>query len=320
MTIPLNQLKSVLKKHYDVFVASASYEKRSLSIMTAIINDIGFSHKIVSVSIPHKKLMVDNINLFKENGFIELEIDNTNQIDTVNNIVPIVGEILSNNTKASFLIDITTFTRQTLLILLRLLRSILTKDNEIQFLYTPAEEYSIGLPYKEKWLTQGISNVTSILGYSGIIRPSRPHHLIILMGFEVERASSLIDAYEPSKISIGLAGKGNSISQEHYLLNQQKFNELLAEFPYAESFEFSCINTLESKKNILDQIKKYPGYNTVICPMNNKISTISCALAAFDNNEIQLAIAIPAIYNYENYSTPGNYCYLIEIPDLIKNT
>ncbi|HAL81670.1 MAG TPA: hypothetical protein DCO83_05065 [Mucilaginibacter sp.] len=61
MTIPLNQLKSVLKKHYDVFVASASYEKRSLSIMTAIINDIGFSHKIVSVSIPHKKLMVDNI-------------------------------------------------------------------------------------------------------------------------------------------------------------------------------------------------------------------------------------------------------------------
>lgn len=319
MKILLNDLKNSLNKHYDVFLASASYEDRSLSIMKAIENEIKIDKKFVSLSIPHKALIQKNLELFRSDNFEIIEIDNTDQIKSAINLMVPLSNVLEDNPKASFILDISTFTRQTLLILFRLLRNNLTRKNQIKFLYTPAEDYSIGLPYEAKWLTKGISQVNSIFGYSGVIRPSRPYHLIILMGFEVERASSLISAYEPSKITVGYASENDSVSNSHYQLNIQKFDELLSEFPYAESFEFSCIDVLKSKSDILEQTKKHIDYNVIVSPMNNKISTVSAALAAFENNEIQLAIAIPAIYNYDNYSIPSDYCYILEMPDFIKD-
>lgn len=139
------------------------------------------------------------------------------------------------------------------------------------------------------------------------------------MGFEVERASSLINAYEPSKITVGYARKSDSILDEHYEFNKQKFDELLSEFPFAESFEFSCVNVSDCEKDILSQVNKHNGYNVIISPMNNKISTVACALSAFENEEIQLAIAIPALYNFE-YSIPGDCCHILEMPDFVKTT
>lgn len=318
MKAPLNKISDSLKRHYDVIIASVSYEERCLSIIKAIDSKIEFTQKIVSVSTPHKCLFPDNIEIFNQNGYTPIEINNSKQIDTVNNFMLKISEILASTPNASFLIDITTFTKQTLLILLRLLRNSLTKENQIQFLYTPAKEYAIGLTNEEKWLSRGILKVNSVFGYSGIIRPSRPFHLVLLMGFEVERASSLINAYEPSKISVGYARKEGSISEELYQLNRQKFNELLMEFPNAESFEFSCTDIDECKLNILAQTAKYEDCNVIVSPMNNKISTISCSLAAFENDEIQLAIAIPALYNYQSYSIPSDYYYLFDIPEFIK--
>ncbi len=317
MKISLDTVKDSLKKHYDVFIASASYEERSVSIINAIDSEVTIDYKLVSLSIPHKDLIKENLNVFEKKGFTIVEVNNSNQIETASNFVLKLNNILEKKPNASFLIDITTFTRQTLLILIRLLRNGLTKENQIQFLYTPAKEYAPGLDYKDKWLTQGILEVNSVFGYSGIIRPSRPYHLIILMGYEVERASSLIDAYEPSKITIGYARKADSISDEHYQLNKDKFDELLIEFPKAESFEFSCLEISDCKEDILMQAKKHLGYNVIISPMNNKISSVACALAAFDNEEIQLAIAIPALYNL-NYSISGDSCHIIEMPDFVK--
>lgn len=317
MKVSLDAINNSLKEHYDVFIASASYEERSVAIINEIDATIKFDHKLVSLSIPHKDLIVENLSVFVKKGFTIVDVNNSNQIETVSNFISQLNSILAKKSNSSFLIDISTFTRQTLLILLRLLRNSLSKENQIQFLYTPANEYAPGLDYKDKWLTQGILEVNSVFGYSGIIRPSRPYHLIILMGFEVERASSLINAYEPSKITVGYARKNDSISDEHYEFNKQKFDQLLSEFPFAESFEFSCVKVSDCEADILAQVNKHNGYNVIVSPMNNKISTVACALAAFDNDEIQLAIAIPALYNL-NYSISGDCCHIIEMPNFVK--
>jgi hypothetical protein len=318
MITKLEDLNNILTTHYDVFIASVSYETRCLSIVNVISSKIEIKHKLVSLSVPHKELMTENLAYFECNGFSVIEINNSNQILTVRNLIGKINEILIENPNSSFLIDLSTFTRQTLLILLRIFRNMLSSNNILKFLYTPAKEYSIGLHYKDKWLTHGVLKVNSVYGFQGIIRPSRPYHLIILMGFEVERASALIHAYEPTKISIGYAKINDSLSEEYYLLNKSKCDELQGEFPYLESFEFSCVDVADCKVDILEQTKKHIDYNVVVSPMNNKISTVSCALAAFENDEIQLAIAIPTIYNHENYSTPSDCCYVLELNDLIK--
>lgn len=91
-----------------------------------------------------------------------------------------------------------------------------------------------------------------------------------------------------------------------------------SEFPHADKFEFSCINVLECTNNILTQAAKYSSYNVIVSPMNNKISTVACAFAAFKNEEIQLAIAIPAVYNVENYSSASDLFFLIDSQDFFK--
>lgn len=317
MVTSLDKLKDSLKPKYDVFIASASFESRCIKIAEKITPLINFKYKYVSIISPPIVEVENTIESFVNLGFEKIYVNNIDQISTFSNFITPISNTINNNPKSSFLIDITTFTRQTLLILLRILRNTLTKDNLVQFLYTPAAEYAVGLKEEEKWLTKGILEVNSVIGYSGIIRPSRPYHLIILMGYEVERASSLINEYEPTKITIGYSKKGTSTSANHYPLNKKRFEELLSEFPNAESFEFSCNDVLECKKNILKQVKKHKGYNVVISPMNNKISSLATALAAFDNEEIQIAIAVPAVYNI-NYSSPRDCCHIIDIPDFIK--
>jgi len=318
MTDTLENLKNYLSGSYDIFIASASYEDRCLSIIKNLEENIFFKHKIVSLSTPHKDLIQFNLSFFQEKGFKIVEVDNGDQIGTMSKLLVSIIEATIENEDSSILVDITTFTRQTLLILLRLLRNNLTKKNQIHFLYAPAKEYSVGLSFKEKWLTKGISQVNSVIGYSGIIRPSQPYHLIILIGFEVERASSLIDAYEPSKITIGYAKKIDSLSDEDYNLNKEKCLELLNEYPNANYFEFSCVQINECKADILNQVEKYSKHNVIISPMNNKISTVACAFAAFENEEIQVAIAIPSTYNHENYSAAGDCFHLLDMDSFIK--
>lgn len=318
MVTSLDRLKESLRKDYDVFISSASFEKRSLSVYQAIYEDVKIAYKLVSVSEHNKDLTKDTLDFFLNHEFELFEISNTNQITTVLNFSNVLSPVLENKTDASFLIDITTFTRQTLLILMRLLRNVLTETNEITFLYVPALEYSPGFSDENKWLTRGILQVDSVFGYSGIIRPSRPYHLIILLGFEVERAISMIASYEPSKITVGFANEKSS-NPKHYTINRQRFDKLLAEYPNAEPFEFTCDDVSICKSEILDLVNSQRGYNVVVSPMNNKISTAASALAAFENKEIQIAIAIPAIYNI-NYSVGASECHILDFPGFFRTT
>lgn len=319
MSLKISEITSHLNQTYDVFITSASYEDRCLSITDSIVSKINFNFKFVAIVSVDKNIIENNFRKFIDTyGFEPIEINSKNQVQSALNIANTVRKVFQIIPNASFLVDVSTFRRQTLLILMRLLRNLLTIQNRINFIYTPAKEYSVGLPESEKWLTKGIIDVNSVFGYSGIIRPSRPYHLILLMGYEVERASTLINVYEPSKITIGYGRRNHSVRDEHYELNKKRFDKLVDEFPTAESFEFSCISVDDCKVDIMEQARKYRNHNIIISPMNNKISTMACGLAAFENDEIQLAIAIPAFYNIENYSTPSEICYPFEIEKFIK--
>lgn len=316
--VSLYDLKDNLEKTYDVFITSASFEERSLSVTQSIISDIKFKNKYVVAVLHNRPFIQKTIDTFVFNyNFSILDVDTLNQLRTVDNYLAIIETVLDDNPNASFLIDITTFTRQNLLILFRLLRNNLSKKkNKVHCLYSCASDYAIGLKEDEKWLSKGILSVNSVFGYAGIIGPSKPYHLIILMGYEVERASALIYEYEPFHITIGVASKESSLSIKHFEINKNRVEKLLEEFPRSEQFEFSC-SEAKCKDEILLQANKYPDYNVVISPMNNKISTLCLASASFENKRIQIAIAIPMLYNYTGYSKPGTDCYIINANDLL---
>lgn len=316
--IKIVDLPGVLQKNYDIFITSASFEERSLSIVRTINSKINFSHKFVIAELSSREYIEDNLNKFtQEFGFTIIDVDKLDQLKTVDNFLKIMGRVLIDNPYANFLLDITSFTRQNLLLLLRLLRNNLSKKyNKVECIYALAADYAIGLPEDEKWLSKGVLQVQSVFGYAGTMVPSKPYHLIIMMGYEVERAASLIDAYEPSKVTIGFASKNSSLSSSYFELNKKRYESLLNMYPFAEHFEFSCSN-FNCIDTILEQSHKYPEHNVVISPMNNKISTLCLAISSFINTGIQIAIAVPILYNYKGYSSPGDNCIIVDASEKI---
>ena len=96
------------------------------------------------------------------------------------------------------------------------------ESSVVDFLYAPASEYSIGDKPGDKWLSKGISEVRSVMGYPGGFAPSRDTHLIILAGFEDYRALSLIQELEPSLVSIGYGDSSEVSTGPHQVTNETK--------------------------------------------------------------------------------------------------
>jgi hypothetical protein len=316
----LSNLNGYPYNKYDAFICSASYEERCKSIPSNLDQD-SLEKVFVCYNKDHYHQVGRNAeSLFTMFGSrsVFVELNSSDQLITADNLLRNLSDYLKVKNDAKLLIDITTFRRQALLILLRVLRSLLTPENSVAFLYSPASEYSVGLKDEDKWLSKNIVGISSVLGYAGIMMPTRPIHLIILAGLEFERAVSLISEYEPRYVSVGYPDAKSSKEFKHYELNINKVEEIKHEHPNVSTFEFFGQDVEETKKSIIQQVKKFILCNNIVAPMNNKISTVASALVAYELKEVQIALATAGYYNVDNYSIPSDYFYSFEIKEFVK--
>ena len=318
--IPLSDLDQHITDSITLFVCCASFEERSLSLAKAIGAD-RVLHTVICVNEDYAKPATKNIIALKEMFSSKHEILSLHTNDPIlsaDRFSAIFDKALVES-KGTIFVDITTFSHEQLLILIRLLREKL-KRHKIIAGYTGANEYAIGLSDDQKWLSQGVDDVRSVLGYPGSLVPSRRLHLIVLAGFESERATKLIEAYDPEIISLGIGEQSGSISDHHHSINKM-FHKKLLDFMQmvsavnakVEKFQFSCVEPRSAQRTIIEQAKKFPTYNTVVAPMNTKISTLGAAFAAFEEESLQICYAHPSSYNTENYSSPSADCRLFDL-------
>ncbi|WP_354201486.1 hypothetical protein [Bradyrhizobium sp. JR4.1] len=213
-------------------------------------------------------------------------------------------------------IDSTTFTHEGLLILLRLLASCLREGDAIHIAYTPAADYALGSNAADKWLSRGLREIRSVLGFPGLMVPARDLHLIVLVGFEVERARMLIDSCEPDIVSLGSGRDATDSGKAHLPRNTESLRSLSVLYPNFLKFEFSSVDPIETEQALSRQVGLFPGKNTIIAPMNTKLSTIGAAVLAMKQREVQLCYAPAMTYNTPAYSSPCDFCYVtrLEIP------
>ena len=149
----------------------------------------------------------------------------------------------------------------------------------------------------------------------GDINPNNPLHLVVLSGFEYDRAKEIIDTLEPDRISIGFGTKSGSISEELFEMNKSFTNKLMAYYStdLIDTFEHSLIEPEETSLALETIIKTYPSHNVVIAPLNNKISTIGAGLAALRHPNVQICYSQMAEYNTEQYSLATESCHVFKI-------
>jgi hypothetical protein len=288
----------------DLFILNAGFESRSNSVVKNLYSN--FSHQVLICQIDKsgkntKPILLDS-ELVKNSTLHEVELSTISPIEIADTLLNAISLIpLGSEKNPKIAIDVTCFTHEVLLILLKVIDLHFQKC-ELFFFYTQAKSYDTDNSAVHKDLSYGVREIRSILGYSGTKTPSKATHLILLAGFEVERALSIISNVEPSKISIGY-GDNTSIDAAVQKTNFEAAHEIGRRSGYENVQEFSfppfdCVKT----KQALEKIVVSSDDNAVIVPMNTKVSTIGAALLVKDYPKVQLIYGLAEAYNTTSYS------------------
>lgn len=312
-------LRNLINRSIDVLICSASFEDRSKSVANHVTPDL-VHQALVCQYKDHPALVTANGDFLRQRfggRAKRVELYSSNPLKSADNISAHLKEVRTGEPQY-YLVDITTFTRECLLILLSLLRLKLKPTDTVNLVYNLAKDYSLGDPPDKKWLARGISEIRSVLAYPGEWRPSRKIHLIILVGIEYERAIKLINAFEPTMVTLGFCDDAETVNLRKLGLNDLFYNRLRnSHLNVNGSFEFHCLDPIQTKNMILKQIGPKPNYNVAVAPLNNKVSTVGAGLAAFENTDIQLCYAQADQYNFDKYSEPSDKFCLFEIPGFL---
>ena len=306
----LDELTKKLPFIPDIFISCISFEKRCLSVPIALkeLNirfPILFQVEEFISSSTDNKIMLDVI--FNNNFNVVFSIKKP--IDFVDKFIDKLDEIINIIDNPKIVIDITTFTRDSLLMLIGILYQRSHLIGDLCFLYAPAKTMS------NEWLSRGFRGLRSVLGYPGERSSLKPLHIVVMTGFEIERTKYIVDEYEPELISIGMGSSKESINPDFYSRNRKFVDELLSQYDETriKQFEFSLIDPFKTIEALEKHIDMFSAYNTVIAPLNNKISTIGAALYALKHQEIQICYLPAEEYNTKDYSESGDLVYFGEI-------
>lgn len=317
LTVSKSELSPHLPREF-ILIGYASFEKRSTTIPIAVdINSIKQAiifHSKGNNDSDSKKAINEHLGSLSK--FIELDINDP--ISVARRLTEEVRLLCQSNT--SIVIDITTFTHESLLMLLKLIYANIRWFESAICLYNGAEKYSVDDSPEQVWLSKGCKDVRNVLGYPGLIRPSAKTCLVLLSGFELERATKLIELIEPDKL---ILGSGIDPTNENHAPLMAHFSKEFARWQDSyksiiqTSFKFSCKNVSETVDSINELIDQNPTDNYILIPLNTKLSTIATAIVALRNKQIQVCYSVPEIYNTQNYSTPSDNITIFPLKGMV---
>lgn len=201
-------------------------------------------------------------------------------------------------------VDITAFPHEELLMLLNYLDHY-PKRRNIRLLYSEPMSYATEEDDEEScWLTRGVRSVRPIPGFCGIQYPQLSKLLVVILGHEGERTQITLRRHQPDKVF--LIGQGTK--QFHSGLdkianreNEKMIAQLGREAWKAELPAHGVVETMQTIAQIFYE-NRY-SYNIFIAPNGTKLQAVGTYLAARKLLELQVTYAIPALYNWEKFST-----------------
>lgn len=320
--IALSKLAERVGYPIDVFICCGSFESRCLSVAEVVDAD-RIGKAIVGRHVTmHRRVTANTAKLMERFGAkaVSLELNSDLPIQSADRIADALATCRGTSPQ-HILIDVTTFTHESLLLLAELLNTAFSDRDDVRFVYTIAKDYAPGYNDEEKWLSKGIREIRSVLGYPGEMLPGRRIHLILLHGLEVERSTRVIAEYEPELLSLGRPEEAKSTFPKHISANRRVHAQVLK---YArntvEVEEFLSIPNDPHGlcEAILQQTELRDDLNIVAAPMSTKLSALGVGLAARSRPAIQICYAQPVRYNYDNYSTPSQLCYVFQMPEFLE--
>lgn len=320
-------LGDVLPRPLDVFICSASFEDRCLVVPKMVERSDTVGSVIVCHSVDHLSAVRGNLGMLNAmfSNSLGCQLSSNDPIASAEEFKRTLGRSFERQEARYIAVDITTFTRESLLILLRCLVEFMEPGDALVGLYNRAATYE-GEGKEDQWLSRGVREIRSVLGYPGDFMPTQRTHLVILAGFEDDRAFRIATEVEPTVLSLGLPSPVRGHAAEHSTKMTARRDRWLAQkdrwLPYLGSrmheFHFHGYSIEECMAAIRETVDREKEMNTILAAMNTKMSTVAAGVFALHNPEVQISYAQAEVYNYDQYSTAADDVYIFDLQDALR--
>ena len=184
---------------------------------------------------------------------------------------------------SKIIFDISTFNRQNLIVILRLLRMI-PQVTDIELVYTIPQEVN-------QVISKGGAGFSNIPFFSGNFSIHKKKMLILLIGYEVDRPLILWSELEPSRVI--LVEGYEPTSGDFYETNKTAVEEV-SKYGNNDMLRISANDPYKARDQLNEIIKKESqNYNIFISPLNTKLQAVGLYLAWENNPDVQIVIAFP---------------------------
>ncbi|MBI2846535.1 MAG: hypothetical protein HYX82_01490 [Chloroflexi bacterium] len=299
-----------------LFIASSSFEKRCTHVAqnltkdyvadVALICDFRGDYELQ----PSHQRSLENLKAkmqFNVKSIKLCSLKTYNAQGTIPTLSSQLRELADNHRITHIDFDVTTFTKQYILIMLRLIEKEFPKSS-VRILYAPASRY--GMPGTRKALTKHVRDIVAIPGFDMFRDGSdAPLSLVVFLGFEEERVLNLLDALSPVVCIPVLQLRRNTHfgSLVPFESNGKLLN--LIRTRYGEGPRFvDAENPVNSAKFLLETYQEYvkrKGTVLLIAPHGSKMQTVGIYLfnrAVNDSKNVGVVYALPQMYHKRQYS------------------
>ncbi len=228
-----------------------------------------------------------------------------NPFDLLHGFQKILKDSLVTDPLRAVTLDITTFPRQVLLPLLRFIDDH-PQRGKIRLLYGEPKKYATEEKNQDyRWLTRGVLSVKSIPHFGGVQFPGRPKLLAIILGHEGERTHISLRRHQPDKLILIPQGK----QQHHKGLREiaDRENRQIISIYGSDSIwkrGLPSRGVAEAERIVGEIYEKYRyTHNIFLAANGTKLQLMGAYLACRRIPEIQITYAVPAVYNWQKYST-----------------
>ncbi|MFC1941687.1 hypothetical protein ACFLWU_00520 [Chloroflexota bacterium] len=302
----------------DLFICCASFEERCLSITTKMGAD--FLTKFAIIFVVEEPLYQKQVeqNMFRlqtelrkktTEGIFVISCQRENPVEGVKQLGDILKQCKLQAAGGPFItVDISGFTKIYLLELLHYLA--IDKDLGIPRILHTTQKY---LPTR---LTRGIQQITTVPNYFGSPSPDKDTALVLLLGFEPERALAVWNQTNPAR-TIALITNPPRDGNLDYLKYAKQNNAELLSKPSVEVRDMPADNP-HAIKNMLVKIHEeiQDSYNMVIGPFGTKPQVVGVFLFCMEHHKAQVIYSFPATYTRSYLRRqPGETLLLPVAPD-----
>jgi hypothetical protein len=101
-----------------------------------------------------------------------------------------------------------------------------------------------------EWLSRGHRQIRNILGQAGIHQANRPTSLILLSGFEKDRAERIIEEFEASEVLFGI---GDPPTNPDFLDRNEEEQDMLLTKPEIDTFNFPA-GSVDGTRSVIQEL------------------------------------------------------------------